>query len=98
MTMYTPEPIQPHLRPPASSTPLHDYLNIPHPGVPEGYVVMPRSLVEAMPLPWQQAMVQILAEFHQAYGHLDWIGPEARDALFRTQLELIATAAGLPTA
>lgn len=76
MTMYTPEPIQPHLRPPASSTPLHDYLNIPHPGVPEGYVVMPRSLVEAMPLPWQQAMVQILAEFHQAYGHLDW--PEYR--------------------
>lgn len=74
--MYTPEPIQPHLGRPASATPVRDYLAVPHPGVPEGYVVLPRSLVEAMPLPWQQAMTQILAEFHQAYGHLNW--PEYR--------------------
>lgn len=74
--MYTPEPIQPHLGPPASGNPVRDYLASPHPGVPDGYVVLPRSLVEAMPLPWQQAMTQILAEFHQAYGHLGW--PEYR--------------------
>jgi hypothetical protein len=74
--MYTPEPIQPHLGRPASSTPVRDYLAAPHPGVPDGYVVLPRSLVEAMPLPWQQAMTQILAEFHQAYAHLNW--PEYR--------------------
>jgi AcrR family transcriptional regulator len=49
-----------------------------------------------------QAMLHAWAGLHgftslEAYGHLDWIGPEARDALFMTQLELIATAAGLPT-
>lgn len=76
MTMYTPEPISPHPGPPASGTPVRDYLSTEHPGVPEGYVVLPKSLVEAMPLPWQQAMVQILAEFHQSYGHLTW--PEYR--------------------
>jgi hypothetical protein len=74
MTMYTPEPIQPHL--PVSGAPVRDYLTAPHPGVQDGYVVLPRSLVEAMPLPWQQAMTQILAEFHQAYAHLNW--PEYR--------------------
>ena len=74
--MYTPEPIQPHLGRPASSTPVRDYLSTPHPGVPDGYVVLPKALVETMPLPWQQAMTQILAEFHQAYGHLNW--PEYR--------------------
>ncbi|OLF10889.1 hypothetical protein BLA60_12675 [Actinophytocola xinjiangensis] len=74
--MYTPEPIQPHLSAPASGTPVRDYLTAPHPGVQDGYVVLPRSLVEAMPLPWQQAMAQILAEFHQTYAHLSW--PEYR--------------------
>jgi hypothetical protein len=76
MTMFTPEPLQPHVGPPASSTPLRDYLRSPHPGVPDGYVVLPKSLVEAMPLPWQQAMTQILAEFHGTFGHLSW--PEYR--------------------
>lgn len=55
---------------------LPDYLRAPHPGTSENYVVLPKSLVEAMPLPWQNAMVQILAEFHQAFAHLDW--PEYR--------------------
>lgn len=76
MTMYTPEPIQPHRGRPASSTPLQDYLRTPHPGTPDHYVVLPKSLVEAMPLPWQNAMTQILAEFHQTFEHLDW--PEYR--------------------
>ena len=76
MTMYTPDPIQPRMGHPASSTPLQDYLRHPHPGTPENYVVMPKSLVEAMPLPWQHAMTQILAEFHHAFAHLDW--PEYR--------------------
>lgn len=70
--MYTPEPVPPR----AAPAPVRDYLSTPHPGVPEGYVVLPRSLVESMPLPWQQAMTQILAEFHRAHAHLDW--PEYR--------------------
>jgi len=77
MTMYSPEPIPPHVGPPASSTPVRDYLTrAAYPGVSEGYVVLPRSLAEGMPLPWQQAMAQILAEFHHTYAHLSW--PEYR--------------------
>jgi AcrR family transcriptional regulator len=50
-----------------------------------------------------QAMLNAWAGLHgftslESYGHLDWITPEARDALFRAQLQLIARAAGLPTA
>jgi biotin-(acetyl-CoA carboxylase) ligase len=33
-------------------------------------------LAEAMPLAWQNAMTQIMAEFQQAHGHLTW--PEYR--------------------
>ena len=49
-----------------------------------------------------QAMLHAWAGLHgftslEANGHLDWITPEARDALFLTQLQLIAMATGLPT-
>ena len=42
-----------------------------------------------------------LGELHgftslEAYGHLDWLEPEARDALFRSHIGLAAKAAGLP--
>ncbi|MFL6121118.1 hypothetical protein [Actinophytocola sp.] len=57
-------------------SPLPDYLRVPHPGTTENYVVLPKSLVETMPLPWQNALHQILAEFHQAFAHLEW--PEYR--------------------
>jgi hypothetical protein len=67
MTMYTPEPMR---------SPLPDYLRAPHPGTSENYVVLPKSLVEAMPLPWQNALWQILTEFHTAFAHLEW--PEYR--------------------
>jgi hypothetical protein len=70
--MFTPDPIPRPAGPPASSTPLRDYFAQPHPGVTEGYAVLPRSLVESMPLPWQQQMTHLLAEFHQAFGHLNW--------------------------
>ncbi|QIZ36600.1 hypothetical protein [Saccharopolyspora sp. ASAGF58] len=71
--MFTPDPIPWPSRPPASSTPLGDYLTRqPRPGVDGGYAVLPRSLAEAMPLPWQQQMSNLLAEFHQAFGHLQW--------------------------
>jgi AcrR family transcriptional regulator len=63
----------------------------------------PEDVEAGLPAESFQAMLHAWAGLHgftslEAYGHLDWIGPEARDALFRTQLELIATAAGLPTA
>ena len=48
-----------------------------------------------------QAMLQAWACLHgfaslEAYGHLDWLTPEARDALFLSQVELIAKTSGLP--
>jgi len=55
---------------------LPNYLHAPHPGTTPDYVVLPKSLVAAMPLPWQNAMEQILQEFHQSFAHLDW--PEYR--------------------
>ncbi|MEU5853149.1 hypothetical protein [Saccharopolyspora shandongensis] len=70
--MFTPDPIPRPSGPPASSTPLGDYLARRLPGVDAGYAVLPRSLAEAMPLPWQHQMSNLLAEFHQAFGHLQW--------------------------
>ena len=57
---------------PASSTPLTDYLARGWPGVDDGYVVLPRSLAESMSLPWQQQMVNLLAQFHQGHSQLAW--------------------------
>jgi hypothetical protein len=69
---FTPEPIPRPAGRPASSTPLRDFLDAPGPGVDHGYAVLPRSLAESMPLPWQQQLANLLAEFHQAYAHLQW--------------------------
>ena len=62
----------------------------------------PEDVEAGLPAESFQAMLHAWAGLHgftslEAYGHLDWVGPEARDALFLSQLELIATAAGLPT-
>jgi hypothetical protein len=71
--MFSSDPLHRPGGPPASSTPLRDYLgSAAHPGVTEGYAVLPRSLAEGMPLPWQQQMAHLLAEFHQVFGHLSW--------------------------
>lgn len=70
--MFTPDPISRPAGPPASSTPLRDYFASPRPGVDGAYAVLPRSLLEAMPLPWQQHLTYLLAEFHQAYSHVTW--------------------------
>ena len=92
MTMYPPP-----VGRPVSATPVHDYLAAgPQPGVPEDYVVLPKGLAESMPLPWQQAMVQIMQEFHQAYGHLDWpeyrVVPSRRERLVNLDEEQLAEA------
>ena len=48
-----------------------------------------------------QAMMHAWASLHgftclEAFNHLDWMEPEARDALFRAQVRLAAKSAGLP--
>lgn len=70
--MFSPNQIPRPAGPPASSTPLHDYLSAPRPGVDPGYVVLPRSLIESMALPWQQQLTYLLAEFHQVMSQLNW--------------------------
>jgi hypothetical protein len=70
--VFTPDPIPRPAGPPASSAPVRDYLATSRPGTDAGYVVLPRSLVEAMPLPWQQHMTYLLSEFHQAFSHVTW--------------------------
>jgi AcrR family transcriptional regulator len=48
-----------------------------------------------------QAMLHVWSMLHgftclEVYGHLDWMGPEARDGLFMSQVRLAAKASGLP--
>ncbi|HEY0813471.1 MAG TPA: hypothetical protein VGE11_09315 [Pseudonocardia sp.] len=61
---------------PASTTPVQKYLDRAVPGVSSDYLVIPRSLAQSMPLRWQQVFVGLLADLHDAYGHLTW--PEYR--------------------
>ena len=48
-----------------------------------------------------QAMLHAWATLHgitslEAYGHLDWLEPEARDSLFLSTVEMVACSSGLP--
>jgi hypothetical protein len=84
MTMY-PEQMR---------SPLPDYLRVPHPGTSENYVVLPKSLLGAMPLAWQNALEQVLREFHQTFAHLDWpeyrVVPSRREKLVNLDEEQLA--------
>ena len=57
---------------PASTTPVQNYLDQPAPGATADHLVIPRSLAQSMPLRWQQVFVGMLADLHDAYGHLQW--------------------------
>ncbi|MQA16428.1 MAG: hypothetical protein GEV09_20485 [Pseudonocardiaceae bacterium] len=73
--MYSSDPIPRPAGPPASATPLQDHLAAQRSGLisdDAGYVVLPRSLVESMPLPWQQQMARLLGELDEVYGTLPW--------------------------
>jgi AcrR family transcriptional regulator len=81
----------------------HPLIREVHPALAECAVEKhPEDHAAGLPVESFQAMLHAWAGLHgftslEAYGHLDWITAEARDALFRTQLELIAQASGLPT-
>jgi hypothetical protein len=62
----------PELPPPASTTPVQDYLDHACPGATEDHLVVPRSLAQSMPLRWQHVFVGLLADLHGAYAHLPW--------------------------
>lgn len=73
---------EPHF--PASTTPLRDYLDRPARGATDDYLVIPRSIAQSMPLRWQQVFTGLLADLHDAYGHLQW--PEYRVVPSRWEL------------
>ena len=58
--------------PPASTTPVQDYLDAPAPGATPDHLVVPRALAQSMPLRWQQVFVGLLADLHDAYAELPW--------------------------
>ncbi|GAA1879560.1 hypothetical protein GCM10009836_71160 [Pseudonocardia ailaonensis] len=70
--MARPDDPRPNRSTPRSTTPLADYLDRPAPGAGPDYLVVPRSLAEAMPLRWQQVFAGLLTDLHEAYGHLRW--------------------------
>lgn len=72
MSSYAVAPLPRHAGPPASSTPLADQLAHGGPGVDGKYVVLPRSLAEHMPLPWQRQLASVLAQFHHTHRELSW--------------------------
>jgi AcrR family transcriptional regulator len=72
-----------------------------HPSMEACAMVKNDKLDIAIPPESFQAMLHAWASLHgftslEAYGHLEWMGPEARDALFIGQVRLAAEAAGLP--
>jgi len=69
---YTSDQIPRPAGPPVSASPPREFLASVRNGVDQGYVVLPRALAESMPLAWQQQFAHVLAELHQAYGHLPW--------------------------
>ena len=70
--MYTSDPISRPAGRTAAASPLRDHLELAKLGVDEGYVVLPRSLAEEMPLPWQQQMAFLIDELHKTYSDLRW--------------------------
>ena len=69
---------------PASTTPLRDYLDRPAPGATEDHLVIPRALAQSMPLRWQQVLVGLLADLHDAFGDRTW--PEYKVTACRWEL------------
>lgn len=82
--------------PPASTTPVADYLDRPAPGATPDHLVVPRSLAQSMPLRWQQVFVGLLADLHDAYGHLPWpeyvVVPSRRERLTDLDEDQLAAA------
>lgn len=68
---------------PRTTTPVRDYLDRGAPGATTDYLVLPRSLLQSMPLRWQQTFVGMLADLHDAYAEVGW--PEYRVTAARRQ-------------
>lgn len=75
MTYPTSTPLPPHSGPPTPANPVHDYLtSARRPGVSAdgGYVVLPRAVIEQLPLPVQQQLAHAMAQVHQITASAPW--------------------------
>jgi hypothetical protein len=48
--------------------PVHTWFGLTY----ANYLVLHRTLMQSMPLPWQERMVDCLEELHDAFGHLEF--------------------------
>lgn len=57
-------------RPPATSprVDIHTWFGLTY----SNYLVLPRSVLQSMPVPWQYRLTELLGEAEAAFGHLDW--------------------------
>lgn len=73
--------------PPDDSPPLRQLLNHQHPSVSPEHIVLPRTLIDTMPPPWQQQLGHLLEELHRATQNASWPAAAYRvTPLRRTQL------------
>lgn len=60
--------------------PIHLWFNLTY----ANYLVLPRSVLQSMPQPWQARFCTLLDELHELFGGLDWPSYDVR-ALAREQ-------------
>ena len=54
--------------------PIHLWFNLTY----ANYLVVPRSVLQSMPQPWQARFCELLSEMGDAFGHLDWPAYDVR--------------------
>lgn len=74
MTGFASNPIPGHQGPPASASPVADYLGTGRQGVSadRAHLVLPRSVIEQLPLPVQQQLVGVLQQMHEITANAPW--------------------------
>jgi hypothetical protein len=50
------------------SEPIHLWFSLSY----ANYLVLPRSVLQSMPQPWQARFCELLSEMDDAFGHLQW--------------------------
>jgi hypothetical protein len=71
---YTNAPLNNRPAGPVTAEPVRDYLNSTRPGltVDQQYLVLPRAVIERLPIPVQQQLVHALAQVHQIAVNAPW--------------------------
>jgi len=63
--------------------PVHTWFELSY----ANYLTLPRSVLQSMPIGWQERFVACLDELDEEFGHLDWpsyaVSARTRDGRFR---------------